>query len=197
MWDVIVNHSAVIFDLDGTLTRPYLNFDVIRAELGVEGPVLEAMARMTFDERVRAEAIVRQYERDAAANATLYDGAVDVLDGCRRRGLSVAILTRNARVNVDVVLGNHGIQVDALRTRDDGAIKPSAEPVLSICKEVGADPTRSWMVGDYLFDIQSGREAGCSTVLMIGDQPEPAFAEQADHVIRQLAALLGIIDARA
>ena len=41
-----MNRSAVIFDLDGTITKPYLDFDAVRAEIGVEGPVLEAMAGM-------------------------------------------------------------------------------------------------------------------------------------------------------
>ena len=37
------NRSVVIFDLDGTITEPYLDFDTIRAKVGVEGPILEAM----------------------------------------------------------------------------------------------------------------------------------------------------------
>ena len=45
---------AVIFDMDGTLTKPCLDFDAIRAEMGLSGePILEAMARMTPDERAR------------------------------------------------------------------------------------------------------------------------------------------------
>ena len=40
---------AVIFDLDGTITEPYLDFDAIREEIGLGkngGPVLEAMEKM-------------------------------------------------------------------------------------------------------------------------------------------------------
>ena len=109
-------------------------------------------------------------------------------------GHAVAILTRNAGPTVNLVLQNHGITVDALRTREDGAIKPSAQPILSICEELRADPRCSWMVVDYLFDIISGRAAGTHTLLMIGDRPAPSFADQADHVIRRLVELLSIID---
>jgi phosphoglycolate phosphatase-like HAD superfamily hydrolase len=49
------------------------------------------------------------------------------------------------------------------------------------------------MVGDFLFDIQSGRAAGTRTVLMIGDAPRPQFADQADHVIRRLPQLLPLL----
>jgi len=189
-----MNRSAVIFDMDGTLTEPYLDFDALRAEVGVEGPVLEAMVQMDPASRERAEAALLRYEREAAENATLQDGAVEVIDALRAKGHPIAILTRNARATVDLVLKNHGITVDALRTREDGAIKPSPEPVLSICQELNADPRRSWMVGDYLFDIMSGRAAGTHTVLMVGDKPMPKFADQADYVIRRLGELLPIIE---
>jgi HAD superfamily hydrolase (TIGR01662 family) len=189
-----MNRSAVIFDFDGTLTEPYLDFDALRAELSVEGPVLEAMERMDPLSREQAEATLLRYEDDAAANATLQDGALNVVDTLRDCGHPVAILTRNARRTVNLVLERHGIQVDALRTREDGAIKPSPQPVLSLCEELQAEPRQSWMVGDYLFDIMSGRAAGTRTVLMVGDKPMPDYADQAHHVIRRLPELLDLIE---
>ncbi len=186
--------SAVIFDLDGTLTRPYLDFDAIRAEIGIAaGPILEAMEGMSSSARGRAEGIVQRHESEAATNSRLYEGARETLLALRERGFPIAILTRNARVNVDFVLRKHEIVVDAVRTREDGAIKPSPEPVLSICKELRADPRRSWMVGDFLFDILSGKSAGTRTALMIGDDPPPDYSGQADLVIRRLGELIPLI----
>lgn len=187
--------SAVIFDLDGTLTRPCLDFDAIRAEIGIaSGPILEALSRMAPGERQSAEAILIRHEWDAARKAELYDGAVEVVAACRGRGHPVAVLTRNSRMIVNHILETHGFTFDAVRTREDGAIKPSAEPVLSICREVAADPRESWMVGDYLFDIMSGKAAGTRTVLMIGDGSAPEFAPQADYIIRNLHELPETID---
>lgn len=192
-----MTRSAVIFDLDGTLTRPCLDFDAIRAEIGIaSGPILEATAQMTPAKRRRAEAILVRHEWDAARHGALYDGAVEVVAACRERGFPTAVLTRNARAIVNYILDKRGFVFDAIRTREDGAIKPSAKPVVSICEELGADPRRSWMVGDFLFDIMSGEEAGAGTVLMIGDSPVPEFAARADHVIRRLHDLLTIIDER-
>ena len=185
----------IILDFDGTLTKRYLDFDAMRAEIGVEGPILEAMEGMDEQGRQRAEAILARYERDAAENATLQEGAVEVVAECRARGHPVAILTRNARATVDIVLSAHNIVVDAIRTRTDGAIKPSPEPVWSICQELGAAPERSWMVGDHLFDIITGEAAGTHTVLMVGDGPAPDYAGRADHVIHRLAELLPLVDA--
>ena len=90
-------------------------------------------------------------------------------------------------------MSTHGFHFEAIRTREDGAIKPSAEPVHSLCDELQAQPSQSWVVGDYLFDLQSGRAAGTRTVLMIGDNEVPAFASLADHVIRRLHELRDII----
>ncbi len=188
-----MNRSAVIFDLDGTLTKPCLDFDLIRAEIGVTGPILEAMQEMDETRRDRARRILLRHEREAAARAELQDGAVEVLTTLRARRFPVAIYTRNAKATVDLILDKFDLIVDAVRTREDGAIKPSAQPVLSICREVGAVPADSWMVGDFLFDIQSGLAAGTRTVLMIGDRPVPEFADQADHVIRKLPELLPIV----
>ena len=190
--------SVIIFDLDGTLTKPVLDFDAIRAEIGgIEGPILEALVDLSPEDRARAELIVARHEREAVDRAELYEGAVEVVDECRRRGHAVAVLTRNARANLDRILDRFGIIMDTVRTREDGAIKPSAEPVLSICREVGADPTVSWMIGDYLFDILSGQAAGTRTVLMIGDGERLEFADQADFVITHLLELVSILDGAA
>jgi len=141
-----------------------------------------------------AEVILLRHEWEAAKNATLYEGAVETVAACRAMGYGVAILTRNARAVVDYILAEHGFVFDAIRTREDGAIKPSAEPVLSICRELQADPANSWMVGDYLFDILSGKAAGTRTILMIGEGPVPEYAPQADYVIRSLPGLVPIVD---
>lgn len=187
-------NSAIVFDLDGTLTTPMLDFDQIRREIGLSaGPILEALQDMSPADRARAEIILERHERHAAENSTLHENARDVVHALRRRGHPTAILTRNARRWVDVVLSKHAIQVDAVRTREDGAIKPAGEPVLDLCRRLDADPAASWVVGDYLFDLQSGRLAGTRTVLMIADAALPAFADQADFVIRRLDELLHII----
>jgi HAD superfamily hydrolase (TIGR01509 family) len=190
----MAGESAVIFDLDGTLTKPYLNFDVIRQAIGLpSGPILEAMAKMPLPDRQQAERILHEHEHEGARTATLYVDALSVVQDCRDRGFATAILTGNARPSVNIILQRHGLSVDTIRTREDGPIKPSPAGILSICKELGADPHRSWMVGDFLFDILAGHAAGTQTVLMTADRNPPPFADQADHVIGCLTELLSLI----
>ena len=59
--------QIVIFDMDGTLTLPAIDFDRLRAEIGIEsGTILEALETMTTDERTRAYDIIEEHERVAA-----------------------------------------------------------------------------------------------------------------------------------
>jgi len=193
----LTDTKAVIFDLDGTLTKPVLDFDGIRAELGLPaGPLLESMAEMAVDERSRVEEVLAGHERVAAVNSELHEGTAEALEMLRRRGVRLAILTRNSRESVRTVLAKHGLEglFSVIWTREDGAIKPSGEPVLRICERLGVCPEQSWMVGDYLFDVLSGRAAGARTVLMIGDGVAPDYADQADDVIRSLGELVELVE---
>jgi HAD superfamily hydrolase (TIGR01509 family) len=189
--------SAVLFDLDGTLTRPHLDFDAIRREIGLpvepRTPILEAMQSMPPDQRARAEAILLGHERRAAEASRLWDDARAVLAAIRSAGIPVAVMTRNSRQSVDTVMARHGLRFDACYAREDGPVKPAPAPVLKLCSQLQADPARAWVVGDYLFDIQAGNAAGAVTVLMLGDAPVPAWADQARHVIRRLNELLPLL----
>ena len=112
---------------------------------------------------------------------------------CRAHNLPVAILTRNARPTLDHVLDLFGITVDAIRTRDDGAIKPSPEPVHSICEQLGVTAAASWMVGDHLFDVRTGKAAGTRTVLFVDGGGLPQDTGGADHVVHRLEDLLPLV----
>ncbi len=187
----------MLFDLDGTLTQPTFDFDAIRREIGLptepRTPILEAMETMTPADRSRAEAILHRREKEAAETSQLWDDARHVVAAIRAAGIPVAVMTRNSRRSVDTVLARHGLSFDAEYTREDGPVKPSPEPVLALCRELAVAPGGAWVVGDYLFDIQSGNAAGAVTVLMVGDGPLPPWADQAGHVIRRLSELLPLL----
>ncbi len=185
----------VIFDLDGTITVPVLDFDAIRAEIGLPpGPILESLARLSEAERLKAEVVLERHERDAAHGSQLNPGAAETVAALRATGWPVAILTRNTRRWTKFVLQKHGIAIDALATRDDAVIKPSGESVLRLCRATDSDPASSWMVGDHLFDVLSGRAAGCHTVLLVSSKIRPAYAHEAHHVISSLTELPQLID---
>ncbi len=189
---------AVIFDMDGTITEGNLDFGQIREEIGMgrdAGPILEAMERMTENQRRAAEEILHRREAEAARTSTLNPGARELLAWLAGAGIRSAILTRNSRVSVDTVLARHGLRFDLICTREDGAVKPSAQPVLAICRALAVDPAETWMVGDYLFDLQSGNAAGTKTALLWTAPELPQWHDQADVVLRGLDELRPLIEA--
>lgn len=189
--------QAVLFDLDGTLTRPYFDFEAIKREIGLPTvpytPILESLEQMSPPQRQRAEVILQRCEAEAAESSELQADAMETLDALRAAGLPIGLITRNSRTSVDVVMRKHALSFDVIHTREDGPIKPSPEPVLCVCRKLEVEAARSWFVGDFLFDLQSGNAAGAVSVLMIGDDPLPPFADQARHVIRRLTELLPLL----
>ncbi|HSV26996.1 MAG TPA: HAD family hydrolase, partial [Sedimentisphaerales bacterium] len=113
--------KAVIFDLDGTITQPYLDFDAIREEMGfarAAGPILELMQTMTSDEHRRAQGILAAHGRQAVEESTLSPGACETLDAIRRAGLPIGVVTRNLRENALAVAAKHGLLFDCVVGRE-------------------------------------------------------------------------------
>jgi HAD superfamily hydrolase (TIGR01509 family) len=185
----------VIFDLDGTLTEPNLDFDAIRAEIGIGAglPILEALEGVGESERARAEEILRRHERAAIASARLADGCRELLDHLGARAIPTAILTRNMREAVETFVRNFGFSFHATYAREDGPPKPSPAGVLALCDRIGAAPTETLVVGDYKYDILAGRDAGCRTALVTTRgfaDGELADWGPPDMIVRSLRELL-------
>lgn len=185
----------VIFDMDGTLTRPMLDFDGIRAEIGLpKEPLLEAVMALPLEDRARAEAILLRHEAMAAAGSELQPGAKETVDAIRRAGIPLALMTRNSRLSTKAFDERHGLVFDHVRTREDGVMKPSPEPVLEICRRFEVEPASTWVIGDFHFDLICANAAGATSVLFWGEPPPlPTWARDARHVIRGLPELLGIM----
>ena len=189
--------KAVIFDLDGTITEPYFDFDAIREEIGLarnSGPILEAMQSMTPQQRQRAEAILHGHEEKAVAASALNRGARETLDALRQRGIRIGILTRNRKRNALAVADKHQLRFDAVVGREDGPVKPDAFGVLHLCRQFAVAPAQTMVVGDYLFDLVCARAAGAIPVLIANHDRAAEFALQADFTVQSLTELLPIID---
>jgi HAD superfamily hydrolase (TIGR01509 family) len=159
---------AVIFDLDGTLVESDLDFDAMRAEIGLRPalPILEQLEAADETLRARAEVIMRRHEREAIGRAKLIDGCLELLAHLDALAVPRAILTRNVREVVDTFARTFGFSFHATYTREDGPPKPSPEGVLALCLRLGVRPAETLVVGDSDFDMIAGRRAGCLTALL-------------------------------
>src|SRR6187200_3347990 len=87
---------AMLFDMDGTLTEPMLDFPRIKAEMGIGNrPILEALTEMTASDRAAAEAVLHRHEEEAATCSTLNPGCRELLAWLRERRMPLALITRN------------------------------------------------------------------------------------------------------
>jgi HAD superfamily hydrolase (TIGR01549 family) len=189
--------KAVIFDLDGTITQPYFDFDAIREEIGISrdgGSILEAMERMTPQQRRRAETILHFHEDRAVIESTLNAGAKETLDALRRREVRIGVLTRNRKCNALAVADKHNLRFDAIVGREDGPVKPDAFGVLHLCGQFAVRPGETMLVGDYLYDLLCARAAGAVPVLIANHRRAAEFAQYADFAVQTLNELLPIID---
>jgi len=188
--------KAVIFDLDGTITQPYFDFDAIREEMGLarnSGPVLESMQKMSPEQRKHAERILHSHEQRAVVESKLNAGAKDTLESLHKDNVYIGILTRNKRENAFAIGEKHGLKFDAVVGRDDGPVKPDAFGVMKICQQLGFEPQQTLLVGDFLFDLLCAKSAGAVAVLLTNNNQSEEFAEHADFCIERIDQVIQII----
>jgi len=189
--------NAVIFDLDGTLTEPLLDFDRIRSEMGLtseSGDILKAMEAMDPDQRRRADAILHRHERHAAENSRLNDGVSDLLSELRKRNIAIGLLTRNTRENTLHVARQHQLCFDIIVARQDGPAKPDAYGVLKMCDHFHSAPSETLVVGDFLHDLQAAHNAGAIAVLIKTHPKAEHYQTHADYCISHMNELLDLIN---
>jgi HAD superfamily hydrolase (TIGR01509 family) len=188
--------KAVIFDLDGTITQPYFDFDAIREEIGLardSGPLLESMEKMTPQLRQKAEKILYKHEEKAVKESKLNPSAKETLSKLHTSGIHIGILTRNQRANAHAIASKHNLHFDAVIGREDGPAKPDAFGVLQLCRQFKVKPEQTLLVGDYLFDLLCAKAAGAYAVLLANHHQADDFAEHADFCIENISAILEII----
>ena len=186
--------AAVLLDMDGTLTKPMLDFPRIKAEMGIgPRPILEAMAEMTSEQRRAAQAILDRHEEEAARLSRLNPGCRELLGRLASLKIKTALVTRNSPASVRTVVGLHGLRIDVMISRDDARPKPDPEPLLLACKRLGVGPGSAWMVGDGEFDVVAGLAAGVRTVWIRHGSRKP-FAAPAWREVDDLWELADLLE---
>ena len=94
---------GVVFDLDGTLTVPNLDFKVMYERCGVtqNEDILEAIAAMPDDAAAAAAAIVEEMEEEGRRTLQLTPGAREFAEWLARQDIPTALVTRNTRATID------------------------------------------------------------------------------------------------
>lgn len=194
--------TGVLFDFDGTLTRPgALDFAAIRRAVGCPPgrPILEYLAALgDGGERRKAERILDELELAAARRSVPNEGAEAVVRALADRGLRLGILTRNSRAAVREALTRFpALREDAFAAivcrEDAGRPKPHPDGVHEAARRMGCAAADLVVVGDYVFDVEAGCRAGSHTVLLANGTPPGGLSVTPDAVIGRLDELPALI----
>lgn len=177
-----------IFDLDGTLTVPVHDFEGMRRELGLPAgkPILEEIVKLPQAKASLLYKKLDDMESRLASKAKPQAGALEVLRLLCDRGCRVGIFTRNSEHTAWATLKTCGLaglfrRADLI-AREVCDPKPSPQGIYLLLTRWKAKREQAVMVGDYLYDMMSGREAGVVTVGFNGKGGFP-WEEYADYIV--------------
>ncbi|MCD6335156.1 MAG: HAD-IA family hydrolase [Candidatus Latescibacteria bacterium] len=159
---------GVIFDMDGTITVPYIDWKALRAEIRArEGSTLiEYIESLDADERKWATGVLERFENEAAMHSELNDGVRELLNLLKIRGIKTALVTNNNGQSMRLVLEKHGLSFNVNLSREDGRIKPSADLVLKAMAQLDLDREEVVLIGDGRYDLWASEEAGIPFILL-------------------------------
>ncbi|WP_202320259.1 HAD family hydrolase [Archaeoglobus neptunius] len=191
--------ELIAFDMDGTLIELNIPFDEIREKLGIKKRfILESIMEETDLERRREMfRILEEYEIKSALDAVPAYYARKLIEGLDSRVIK-GIITRNSRRSAEIVAERLGFSFDFIIGREDAHPKPSPAPLRLALDMFDVEPSNALMVGDFLFDLLSGRAAGVRTALIITERNREmvkSFIQYADYVfnsLEELAEFLGV-----
>ncbi|WP_297548977.1 HAD-IA family hydrolase [Thermococcus sp.] len=183
---------AVVFDLDGTLVGAEKPFSEVKRELrgrlvslgipaeeiGELTPMYEGLmelSRKTGRPFEELYSILVELEGERMKDSFLFDGAIELLDYLKGRGIKLALMTRSSRKATLIALESHNLSsyFDVILTRDDVPVeelKPNPGQLKKILETLNVPPEKTLVVGDHGYDVIPARELGSLSVLVMGHE---------------------------
>ena len=198
--------TGVIFDLDGTLTKPgAIDFKQLYARLNLEAipnyDIIERVNSIPDEfERRRLWEIVDDEELKAEARMELQPNVKTAIEVLEKNRVRVSIATRNNMRGVKHFVSKAGFDdflFSPVVTRAClGTInKPNPEVAKHILREWGIeDSSQVWFVGDSIDDMKCGKGAGCKTCLLLNERNRQYLETQSDFIDFGAESLSSFVD---
>lgn len=182
---------AVLFDMDGTLTQPLIDWPDVRRRLEVaEGAsIMDHIEAQDGHRRDRAESLLKQIEFEAATAALPNDGVVELIDRLRQRGLKTGLVTNNHQRAMEHIVEKLGLRFDLLLSREDGIAKPAPDLLILALERLGLKSSEALFVGDGRYDRAAAAAADLSYIHLDHD-PAAAPNGPTVHKLAQVWQLL-------
>jgi hydrogenase expression/formation protein HypE len=194
--------KAVLFDFDGTLTKPgAIDFKAVKQSIGCppDQAILEFISAIRDDARqTEARAVLNAMELEAARRSRPNGGVRRLLRFLRERRLPVGIITRNSIASVVTALSQFTDlaveDFDVVITRDDPVRpKPHPDGVLLAAERLQVEPETILVVGDFHFDMDAGRRAGALTALLDEGRTDSEGQIHCDFMVAALNDIVKIV----
>lgn len=205
---------GVVFDMDGTLTVPVIDFPAMyRAVLGedeyrrikAENPtgidILHHIENWSPDKQRHAYQTIADFERQGLDRLQIMPGTAQLCGFLDSKKIRRGLITRNIKEAVDLFHNRFGITFSPALSREFRPYKPDPGPLLHICSTWEVQPNEVMMVGDSLKDdVACGKRAGAFTCLL--DETERYSADdfaksnlQPDFRVSSLTEVLSLLEA--
>ena len=167
--------KGIIFDLDGTLVRLPIRYNIIFEKLEILFdtkdefkpliPTILTKANNDVNLIQQAFNLICDEETIAAKNFEVIDNAIEILDHFKNKNISLGLVTMQCKKAAKLVLDSMNISnhFSSIITRDD-----SHERTTQIKKSVkflSLSPQEIVVIGDRIHDINSAKQVGCSAIL--------------------------------
>lgn len=187
--------KSIVFDLDGTLVDSQLDFDKMRADIGIprREPILEYIETQDDEFKKHAEEIIHKHELIGLEVAKIIRDADEFLNELKSLNIPTAILTRNSKFVTDRTIEKFNWSFDKVLTRDCAPAKPDPAGLFSTAQELGLELANMLYIGDHDFDLQTARNAGCIAGLLLQDYNKK-LVPKADIAIEQFLELMPLFE---
>uniref|UniRef100_A0A0D9VMM0 Haloacid dehalogenase-like hydrolase domain-containing protein n=1 Tax=Leersia perrieri TaxID=77586 RepID=A0A0D9VMM0_9ORYZ len=205
---------GVVFDMDGTLTVPVIDFPAMyrevlggdeayaaaRAAGGGAVDILHCIESWGPDEQRRAYEVIARFEKDGLDRLQIMPGASQLCGFLDSKQIRRGLITRNVKTAVDLFHQRFGMIFSPALSREFRPYKPDPAPLLHICSTWNIPPNEVVMVGDSLKDdIVCGKRAGAFTCLL--DEtgrygPHESLSEDVrpDFKVSSLSEVLSVLE---
>jgi len=183
--------KAILFDMDGTITRPHIDWKTLRARVGApEGAtIIGHIESLPAAEAAAADAILLETEMDAAVHSDTNPGVSELFARLYDLPLKLALITNNHRAAMEHVVAKFGLRFDLLLSREDATLKPAPDLFLLALERLGLGADDVVCLGDGRYDRMACAAAGIPYVHLAHSPDEPVDGP----TIRELGQLLEVL----
>jgi phosphoglycolate phosphatase len=214
---MLPSFDAILFDFDGTLAIPNLDFVDMRRQLNAftaaHGFEVDDLAHLDMLDLMhaamawlnqqsgergtlyyrQAHIFLQEIEIACAQHSGLLPGILDLLEALRLRDIAIGIVTRNCEPAVRIIFPEVDTYCGALYAREHvERVKPHPAHLQAALTHLGVSPDRALMVGDGAMDMIAGKGLGLFSIgVLSGETPrDKLLAHGADLILDSAADLL-------